>query len=74
MKRPSPEGRVERRRLWRWIDALEQCALIAAAAVLLANLPLPQVNEWLHLKNVVLAAAAVLLIGKTLYDTLFVEG
>lgn len=71
MKLGSSEHRGQ---LSRWLAALEQCAMIAVAATIIALAPLPLVQEWLPIKNVILAAGTVTLIGKTLYDTLFEIG
>jgi hypothetical protein len=46
---------------------------IAAGAAVLGRIPLPLLDEWLPVKNVVIAVAAVALMGKCLYDTLFYD-
>jgi hypothetical protein len=62
------------RSAWRrWLFAIARICLIALGAAALARVPFPLLDDWLPIKNVVIAIAAVGLIGKTLFDTLFYD-
>ena len=66
--------RTANRSAWRrWSLALLRIGLIAVGASLLTRVPLPVLDDWLPVKNVIIAAVAVGLIGKTLFDTLFYD-
>ena len=60
-----------------WPAALLRLAVrlsvITLAAVVATRLPLPVLEDWLPVKNVVVAVMAILLIGKALYDTFFYD-
>ena len=68
---PRPE-RV-RTALDRWVDLLLRLATIAVGAMIVSRLPLPLLDDWLPIKNVVIAVVSVGLTGKALYDTLFYD-
>lgn len=65
---PPPLTRAER-----WSLLLVRVAAILAGAVFCSRLPLPVLEEWLPLKNVAVAVAAVVLTGRALYDTFFYD-
>lgn len=69
----QPVRRAARSAWRRWGLALLRIGLIAAGASVLMRVPLPVLEDWLPVKNVVIAVAAVGLIGKTLFDTLFYD-
>ena len=60
-----------------WPAALLRLAIrllvITLAATVATRLPLPVLEEWLPVKNVVVAVMAILLVGKALYDTFFYD-
>ena len=60
-----------------WIQrALDLClrlALIFLGAWIALHLPFPLLDDWLPVKNVVVAITAIVLSGKSLYDTLFFD-
>lgn len=56
-----------------WGAALGRLAAIGAGALLLLAVPMPFLNEWLPVRDVLVVALAVLLAGKCLFDTLFYD-
>jgi hypothetical protein len=62
---------------WTLVSALEkllrQVAIIAVAAAILLRLPLPIFDEYLALRDVIIVAAAIMLMGKAVFDTLFYD-
>jgi hypothetical protein len=62
---------------WTLASALEkllrQVALIAVAAAVLMRLPLPIFDDYLALRDVIIVATAVILIGKSVFDTFFYD-
>ncbi len=62
---------------WTLASALEKllrrAAIIAVAAAFLLRLPLPVFEEYLALRDVIIVAAAVILIGKSVFDTFFYD-
>ena len=50
-----------------------QLMAIALAAWISSQVPLPVLDAWLPVKNVVVAGTAIVLSGKCLYDTLFFD-
>lgn len=75
---PSPlaEG-VSLPPAWTLASALEkllrQVAIIAVAAAVLMRLPLPIFDEYLALRDVIIVATAVILTGKSVFDTFFYD-
>lgn len=57
----------------RVVLAFVQLALIGTAAWFAAQIPLPLLDNWLPVKNVLIAIAAVTTGGKCLIDTLFYD-
>ena len=57
----------------RWALLFVRLAQILLAALLLQWLSFPLLEEWMPLKNFVVAVGTVVLIGKTLFDTLFYD-
>lgn len=53
--------------------ALVQLALIGTATWFALQIPMPLLENWLPVKNVVIAVAAVTAGGKCLIDTLFFD-
>jgi hypothetical protein len=60
-----------------WWDRLlllaQRWVLIVAGAQVAQRLPLPLLEEWLPIKHIVIAVVTVILMGKTLFDTLFYD-
>lgn len=65
-----PPGRWRAARRWLRLGWLVPITL---GAQLLIRLPLPVLDDWLPLKNVLVAGAAVILGGKCLLDTFFYD-
>lgn len=59
--------------LERWLLALSQLAIIGLSAAILVKLRLPVIEDWMPLKQVVVAVVSVILSGKCLFDTLFFD-
>ena len=72
-----PPTEAERPRLHpmleRWLLALTRIAVNFLVAALLMRLPLPIVEDWLAIKDVLVAVTAVILSGKCLFDTFFYD-
>ncbi len=68
----DPNG-APRRPLNRWLRLVIRLATIAAVASLSTRVPLPLIDNWLPVRNVMIAVAAIMLIGRALYDTLFFD-
>lgn len=68
---PAPPARAS------WWDRLyllaQRWVLIMAGAQIAQALPLPIVEDWLPAKHILIAVATVILMGKTLFDTLFYD-
>jgi uncharacterized SAM-binding protein YcdF (DUF218 family) len=62
-----------RRPLLRFSDLCYRLFLIIGYAWVGIRIELPLVAEYLPLKNVLIVLAAVIMIGKTIYDTLFYD-
>ena len=62
---------------WTFASALEKLlrrvAIIAVAAAILLRLPLPIFDDYLALRDVIIVATAVILTGKSVFDTLFYD-
>lgn len=70
----SPSGGVEPQPLLhRLVLLLLQLTAIALAAWISSRIPLPVLDSWLPVKNIVVAGTAIVLAGKCLYDTLFFD-
>ena len=57
----------------RWALFALRAAEIGLCAWIAVLLPLPILDEWLPVKNVVIAVFTIVLIGKSLFDTLFFD-
>jgi hypothetical protein len=57
----------------RWVLLALRLTQIVLCAWILVLLPLPILADWLPLKNVIVVMSAVVLGGKSLYDTLFFD-
>lgn len=57
----------------RWILLLLRLTQIILVAWIAMVLPMPAIEQWLPLKGPLVSLAAVILIGKAIYDTLFYE-
>jgi hypothetical protein len=57
----------------RWLLFFLRVAEIGLSAWIAVLLPLPILDEWLPVKNVVIAVLTIVLIGKSLFDTLFFD-
>ena len=75
VKLPRPFDGLRRARtaVDRWVDLALRLATIAVGAWAVSRLPLPLLDDWLPIKNVVIAVVSVGLTGKALYDTLFYD-
>ena len=70
----APTGPVSAREwVLRGCFALLQLLLIGLAAWFASRIPLPLLDNWLPIKNVVIAIIAVTAAGKCLIDTLFYD-
>jgi hypothetical protein len=58
---------------YRWLLFALRTSIVLLCAWIAVRLPLPIVQDWLPLRNVVVAGVSILLIGKGLYDTLFYD-
>lgn len=62
---------------WTLASALEnllrRVAIIAVVAAILLRLPLPIFDEYLALRDVIIVATAVMLTGKSVFDTFFYD-
>ncbi len=72
MSLPDEQPRTLRIARW-WGRLLLRLAAIAAGAALALQIPLPALEAWLPLRNVLVAVVTVGLMGKALYDTLFYD-
>jgi hypothetical protein len=59
--------------LERWLLTLSRIVIIFLVASILTRLPLPIVEDWLPIKDVVIAVVSVILAGKCLFDTFFYD-
>lgn len=59
--------------LERWLLALSRIAIIGLSAAILSRLHLPILDDWMPMKQVVIAVTSVILSGKCLFDTLFFD-
>lgn len=59
--------------LERWLLALTRIAIIGLTTSILARLRLPLIDEWLPMKDVIVAVTGIVLAGKCLFDTLFYD-
>lgn len=57
----------------RWVLLGVRVVQILLIAYILRWLSIPLLEEWMPLKNFVVAVGTVVLIGKTLFDTLFYD-
>jgi hypothetical protein len=73
MQPPEPNRWTLDPELERWLLALSQLAIIGLSAAILVKLRLPIIDDWMPLKQVVVAVASVILAGKCLFDTLFFD-
>lgn len=73
--RPSAEeaGKSFRGPWQRWLHFVLECVIIGLIAWIAIEMPLPVMDDWLPVKNVLVAGIAVALGGKALYDTLFYD-
>ena len=68
------EERLKPEKWWlRWVLLGFRVAQILLVAYILRWLSVPLLEEWMPLKNFVVAVVTVVLIGKTLFDTLFYD-
>ena len=58
---------------YRWLLFALRATIIVLCAWIAGQLPLPILDQWLPVKNVVITGVAVILTGKSLYDTLFFD-
>ena len=60
-----------------WWDRLfllaKRWVLILAGGQIAQLLPLPLLEDWLPVKHILIAVVTVILMGKTLFDTLFYD-
>ena len=69
---PAADRRAERR--WeRWLVLLLRLLIIALCAFIAGRLPLPIVDDWLPVRDVVVVVSAIVVSGKVLYDTFFYD-
>lgn len=73
MPPPEPDPWGLDPELERWLLALSRIAIIGLSAAILAKLRLPLLDDWMPLKQVVIAVTSILLSGKCLFDTLFFD-
>lgn len=59
--------------LERWLLALSRVAIIGLSAAIISRLHLPMIDDWVPMKQVVIAVTSVILSGKCLFDTLFFD-
>ena len=59
--------------LERWLLALTRIAIIGLATSILARIRLPLIDDWLPMKDIVVAVVGIILAGKCLFDTLFYD-
>ena len=68
------EERLKPQKWWlRWVLLGVRVAQILLVAYILRWLSIPLLEEWMPLKNFVVAVGSIILIGKTLFDTLFYD-
>jgi len=58
---------------YRWVLFLLQAGIIALCAWIAIQVPTPLVEDWLPVKNVLVGCVAIILTGKSLFDTLFFD-
>jgi hypothetical protein len=57
----------------RWALLALRLAMICLVAWIAIELPMPVLEDWLAVKDVTVAVAAIILSGKVLFDTLFYD-
>lgn len=70
---PTDESVRPEKRWLRWALLLVRLAQILLVAYLLRWLSFPLLEEWMPVKNFLVAVGTVVLIGKTLFDTFFYD-